>query len=59
MDTFVVRIFESAEPGLDPALCGEVQHVATGDRRPFRDPDELVSLLRDRLTGPPEPPRPS
>lgn len=46
--TFVVRLWGPGEPTGDgpEALRGVVEHVRSGQSKPFRDADALLALLR-------------
>jgi len=52
IDVYVVRVRHDSDDPL--LLSGTVESVATGERRPFRDCDQLVAALTAR----PDPARP-
>lgn len=48
METFVVRIWRpaTAEAAQPASLHGLVQHVGSGEQRPFADGEQLLDILR-------------
>jgi hypothetical protein len=45
METFVVRVWQSADPGADVGLHGTVEHVRTATTRAFTDAEQLLAIL--------------
>lgn len=47
METFVIRVWTPAEPERtgEPILCGLVEHVRDGKRRPFEGGRALLEFL--------------
>jgi hypothetical protein len=51
---FLVRLWAEDAGGGDPAWCGKVQHVTSGEAHTFRDWPALVSLLLTMLPDAPD-----
>lgn len=47
METFVIRVWTPAEPEHSggPTLCGLVEHIRDGERRPFEGGRALLEYL--------------
>lgn len=48
METFVIRVWTPAEPERagEPTLCGLVEHIRDGERRPFEGGSALLAYLQ-------------
>ncbi|HEX9824895.1 MAG TPA: hypothetical protein VGB51_10970 [Actinomycetota bacterium] len=51
MESFIVRVWVPGddEHEVTPGLRGQVQHLATGSTRTFRNPQELLASILEAL----------
>lgn len=57
MDTFIIRLWVP-DTGVEPDLCGIVEHVRSGGQTVFQGREELLAALAERRAGPDPSPQP-